>query len=196
MKVPPHFPHTTSLRNQRGVKRAMKDFPNGTGYGTITILLEILTCQPNLKYPIEDLDILSDEIGISMPIIKTIIDKYGIFSLIKDEEGESFFSIKLNDWMQPYHKKIEENTLKGIKSGLARKKKIEKEIKELELSQCNSSEPQFNHSSTTVEQIEEKRREENIYNKNNLFENGFIKKEENLSFKNPSSVFKTTIKAR
>jgi len=53
MKIPPHFPHPTSLRHLRSVKRAMKDFPNGTGYGTITILLEILTGQPSMKYPIQ-----------------------------------------------------------------------------------------------------------------------------------------------
>ena len=93
-----------------------------------------------------------------MPIIRTVIEKYGIFSLVMDEDGESFFSVRLNDWMKPYFKKIEENRIKGIKSGLARKKKIEKEIKELELSQVNSTKPQFNRSSTN--RIEEKRIEE------------------------------------
>ncbi len=159
MKIPPHFPHPTALRHLRSVKRAMKDFPGGVGYGTITILFEILSCQQNLEYPLEDIDILSDEIGISIPIIRTIIEKYGIFSLIIDKKGESFFSIKLNAWMEPYYKKIEENKLKGMKSGLVRRKKIEREIKELELSQGSSSKPQFNHGSATVEQIEEKRRE-------------------------------------
>jgi len=170
MKVPPHFPHPTSLRHERSVKRAMKDFPNGIGYGTITILLEILVSQPNLKYPVEDIDILADEVGISIPIIRTVIEKYGIFSLTKDEEGESFFSFKLNNWMEPYYKKIEENRLKGIKSGLARNQKINKEIKELELSQNDSSEPRFNYSSTAVERKEEKRKEENIkeYKRKNL----------------------------
>ena len=159
MKIPPHFPHPTSLRHQRNVKRAMKDFPNGTGYGTIVILLEVLASQPGLKYPVEDIDILSDEIGISIPIIQTIISKYEIFRMIKDEKGESFFSVSLNQWMEPYYRKIEENRIKGIKSGLARKKKIEKEIKELKLSQVNSSELQLNRSSTN--RIEEKRIEEN-----------------------------------
>jgi len=148
MKVPPYFSHPTSLRHQRNIKRAMKDFPNGTGYGTIVILLEVLASQPGLKYPVEDIDILSDEIGISIPIIQTIIRKYGIFTLLEDVDGESFFSIKLNEWMEPYFRKIEENKLKGIKSGIARKKKIEKEIKELKLSQTNSSEPQFNRGLT------------------------------------------------
>jgi len=159
MKVPPYFSHPTSLRHERSVKRAMKDFPNAIGYGTIVILLEVLASQPGLKYPMEDIDILSDEIGISIPIIQTIIKKYGIFTMLQDEDGESFFSIKLNEWMEPYFRKIEENKLKGIKSGIARRKKIEKEIKELKLSQTNSSEPRLNCGSTN--RIEENRIEEN-----------------------------------
>lgn len=162
MKIPPYFPHPSSLRNERNVKRAMRDFPNGTGYATIIILLEVLLSQANMKYPIEDLDILSDEIGISIPIIQTVIEKYGIFSLIKDEEGESFFSIRLNDWMTPYFKKVQENRLKGIKSGIARRQKIENEIKQLNLSAKDSSEPWSNNSSTMLEQREEKRKEEKI----------------------------------
>jgi len=187
MKIPPHFPHPTSLRHQRNIKRAMKDFPNGTGYGTIVILLEVLASQPELKYPIEDIDILSDEIGISIPIIQTIISKYEIFKLIKDKKGESFFSISLNRWMEPYYKKIEENRIKGIKSGLARKKKIEKEIKELKLIQINSSEPQLNRSSTN--RIEEKR----IKEKKELLEE---KKVESKSSCSSSDFFKNWIEEK
>ena len=162
MKTPPHFPHPTSFRHERGVKRAMKDFPNGTGYGTIMILLEILASQPDMRYPIEDIDILSDEIGISIPIIRTIIEKYGIFSITTEEDSKSFFSAKMDAWLEPYFRKIEENRIKGIKSGLVRKAKIKKEIENLNLSLSNSSEQRLSHGSAAAEQIEKKRKEKNI----------------------------------
>jgi flagellar biosynthesis GTPase FlhF len=73
-----------------------------------------------------------------------------------------FFSIDLNTALQPYFNKIEINS-QNAKIGVEkRRKKIEKQVQQLEnkLSESDSSERPLSDGSATAEQREEKRREE------------------------------------
>ncbi len=148
-KVPPHFLHPVGFRNDRNVKRLIKDF-SVEGYGAAVFMLETLAEQEGHKYPLCDIDILSDEMRISVPIIQTIISQYGLFEIVEDN-GQKFFSPRLNEWLKPYYQKVEIQREKALIGVAKRKAAHEKQLKELSL--FDSSEPRLNHGSTTAQQI-------------------------------------------
>jgi len=151
------FPHPSNLRNDRRMKRVMKDLPGGVGYGAVVILIERLRCEENYSYPIADLDLLSDEFDISLPILQTVISKYGFFELIKDEV---LISPVLNTLMDPYTNRIEQAKIAGQIS--AQKRKIKQEKQLLELSKTDSTERSLNGSDTEEKRLEEKIKENKI----------------------------------
>ena len=119
-----YFPHPSNLRNDRRMKRVMKDFAGGVGYGAVVLLIERLRCEPDYLYPVADLDLLADEFNISLPILQTIISSYGFFDLIKKNDEEILISPILNELMQPYKNRIEQAKVAGKIS--ASKKKTSK----------------------------------------------------------------------
>lgn len=154
------FPHPANLRNDRRMKRAMKDLPGAVGYGAIVLVMEVLRCEPEYKYPVRDLDLLANEFDISLPILQTIIANYGFFEFYKDENEEMFISPLLNELMIPYLEKQKQNKIAGDIS--AKKRKIKQEQQLYLLSQLCSTQQTFDDCGTGVQE----NREENsiIYN--------------------------------
>lgn len=155
-KIPPNFLFPTNFRNGKNIKRLIKDF-NIQGYGIAIYLLETLAETDGHKYPINDIDLLSDEMKVSVPIINTVISSYGLFEIVEEENGTQFISIQLNQWLQPYYRQVEQRRLAGKLSAEKRKIKQEKEL--LELSLLDSSQRPLNCCATNKE-INNKRNKE------------------------------------
>lgn len=88
-KIPPNFLFPTNFRNGKNIKRLIKDF-SIQGYGIAIYLLETLAETDGHKYPINDIDLLSDEMKVSVPIISTVISSYGLFEIIEEANGNQF----------------------------------------------------------------------------------------------------------
>lgn len=109
-----YFPHFSNARQDRKIRRLRKDL-GLEGYGAYFMILEVLREQPLFKYPLEDLDLLSDEIGLSEAKLKTIISKYSLF-IIDDENF--FLSLKFIEFLTPYIEAKKKRSIDGIKGNL------------------------------------------------------------------------------
>ena len=147
-KVPPNFLFPTNFRNGKNVKRLIRDF-NVQGYGVAVFLLETLAETEGHKYPINDIDLLADEMKVSVPVINTVINAYGLFEVIELEDGSQFISAQLNKWLEPYYKQVEQRSLAGKVSAEKKRIKQEKELQELSL--FNSTQQPLNDRSTNKE---------------------------------------------
>jgi hypothetical protein len=147
-KVPPNFLFPTNFRNGKNVKRLIKDF-NVQGYGVAVYLLETLAETEGHKYPLNDVDLLADEMKVSVPVINTVINAYGLFEVIELEDGSQFISAQLNKWLEPYYKQVEQRSLAGKVSAEKRRIKQEKELQELSL--FNSTQQPLSNRSTNKE---------------------------------------------
>lgn len=140
-KTIPNFLFPTNFRNTKNIKRLIKDL-NIQGYGVAIYLLETLAETQGHKYPMSDIDLLADEMKVSIPIINTVINSYELFELIEDDKGILFFSSQLNQWLEPYYRRIEQRKIAGKIS--LEKRKIRHEQQLLKLSQLDSTERPFN----------------------------------------------------
>lgn len=161
-KTPPNFLFPTNFRNGKNVKRLIKDF-NVQGYGIAVYLLETLAETEGHQYPINDIDLLADEMKVSVPIINTVINAYGLFEIVEREDGTQFISAQLNKWLEPYYTKVEKLSMAGKISALKKKQKQEEQLKQLSLS--NSSQHMLNTSSTINKLINKRNKEKNLSNK-------------------------------
>lgn len=118
-----YFPHFSNARQDRKLKRAMKQL-GIEGYAIYFMLLEVLRDQSQLKYPMEDIDLLADEFGTSEQKVRTIICNYGLFQV---DDEEYFFSPKFFEYLSPYLEQKERNRLNGIKGNLIKYGKATKE---------------------------------------------------------------------
>ena len=149
--IPPNFLFPTNFRNKRNVKRLIKDFYI-QGYGIAVYLLEILAETEEHKYPLNDIDLIADELKVSIPTLQEIIKSYGLFEII--QEGEyKFFSPPLNQWLEPYYKQIEQRKIAAQISVNSRKIKQQKQL--LELSQIDSIQRPLNDRLTIKEESKE-----------------------------------------
>ena len=98
-----YFPHFANARHDRKLKRVQKEL-GLEGYAIYFQLLEILREQLDFKYPLQDIDLLADEIGTSEPKVKTIIYNYDLFTI---EDSGVFFSLKQIVYLQPYIEKTD-----------------------------------------------------------------------------------------
>lgn len=98
-----YLPLFTSLRKDRRIKRLRKDHGN-EGYGVFISVLQILREEPNFSYPLNDIDLLADDVECSEKLLKDIVMDYQLFSV---NSIEMFFSLELNASMQPYLEKTE-----------------------------------------------------------------------------------------
>ena len=155
-KIPPNFLFPTNFRNGKNIKRLIKDF-SIQGYGIAIYLLETLAETDGHKYPINDIDLLSDEMKVSVPIINTVISSYGLFEIIEEANGNQFISIQLNKWLEPYYTKVDKLSRAGKISALKKKQKQEEQL--LVLSQIDSSKHMLN-SCTTINKLINKRNKE------------------------------------
>lgn len=148
-----YFPHYINARNDRKLRKARLQM-GIEAYAIYFMTLEVLREQKDFKYPFEDLDVLAADIDTTLQKLEVIVMNYGLFELDFDK---NFFSPAQILALEPWIRTRELNSLKGKKSGEARRKKIEKQLKDLKniesLSHQDSTEPQLNHSLTPVEQI-------------------------------------------
>ena len=96
-----YFPHYSNARNDRKLKRVIKDL-GIEGYAIYFMILEVLRDQPNFKYPIKDIDLLADEFGTTDAKLKVVISNYELFIV---DANSDFFSIKQIQYLQPYIEK-------------------------------------------------------------------------------------------
>lgn len=161
-KTVPNFLFPTNFRNGKNVKRLIKDF-NVQGYGIAVYLLETLAETEGHKYPLNDVDLLADEMKASIPVINTVINAYGLFEIIEDEDGSQFISLHLNKWLEPYYNKVENLSRAGKISALKKKMKQEELIKQF--SPLDSSQHKLNTSTTINKLINKRKKEKNLSNK-------------------------------
>ncbi|MDY0051074.1 MAG: DUF4373 domain-containing protein [Aliarcobacter sp.] len=147
-KTVPNFLFPTNFRNGKNIKRLIKDF-NVQGYGIAVYLLETLAETEGHQYPISDIDLIADEMKVSMPVINTVIGSYGLFEIVEREDGKQFISSQLNKWLQPYYNQVEQRKIAGQIS--AKKKKIKQNQQLLELSQLDSIQRPLNDRTTNKE---------------------------------------------
>jgi len=145
-----YFNHYSNARNDRKVRKLRLQL-GIEGYGIYFGILENLREQKTFKYPIADLDVLAADLDTSMQKIEVVVRGYGLFEI---DESEEFFSLAQLRALQKWVDIKEMNSLKGIKSGLAKRKKIQDQINELkaieELSHGDSTKPKLNSGSTAV----------------------------------------------
>ena len=153
-----YFPHFCNARNDRKIKRIIKEL-GVEGYGIYFMILEVLREQTDLKYPVADIDLLADEFRTSEQKVRTVISNYDLFVV---DEDQMFFSPKLFLYLEPYFNMRKQRVAAGKKSAEARK------IKMLE--------QPLNDRSTTVEQSKVKKskvkksKEEDIKKENSVKE--------------------------
>lgn len=126
-----YFPHFSNARHDRKIRRLRKEL-GVEGYGIYFMLLETLREQQDLMYPLEDLDLLAEEFGVSEAKVKATICGYELFEI---DTEQKFFSPKMLVYLEPYFRMKEQRREAGLKSAAKR---------------------QLNESSTTVQQIKEK----------------------------------------
>ena len=104
-----YFPHFCNARHDRKIRRLRKEL--GTeGYGIYFMLLETLREQQDLMYPLEDLDLLAEEFGVSEAKVRVTICNYELFEV---DAEEKFFSPKMLVYLEPYFKMKEQRKLAG-----------------------------------------------------------------------------------
>ena len=118
-----YFPHFSNARQDRKLKRAMKQL-GIEAYAIYFMLLEVLRDQSELIYPMEDIDLLADEFGTSEQKVRTVICNYGLFEV---DEDDYFFSPKFYEYLTPYLEQKERNRINGIKGNLIKHGKASKE---------------------------------------------------------------------
>ncbi|MCT7505242.1 DUF4373 domain-containing protein [Aliarcobacter cryaerophilus] len=146
----PSFMLPTNFRSQKNVKRLIKEY-DVQGYGIAVYLLETLAEADNHMYACRDIDLLADEMRVSISKIESVIINFQIFEIIKTCDGQMFISSKLNKWLEPYYVGKEQRQLAGRISALKRK---QKQIEQLNLlSQIDSSQRSLNDRPTINESI-------------------------------------------
>ena len=95
-----YFPHFSNARNDRKIKRLRKEL-GAEGYGVYFMILETLRDQQDFCYPMEDIDLLSEEFDVSEAKVRTVICNYGLFDINNEQ---NFFSPKLIEYLEPYFK--------------------------------------------------------------------------------------------
>lgn len=130
-----YFPHFCNARHDRKIRRLRREL-GVEGYGIYFMLLETLREQQDLMYPMEDLDLLAEEFGVSEAKVKVTVCNYELFEI---DAEEKFFSPRMLVYLEPYFKMKAQRKLAGQRSAEARS---------------------FNDRSTTVEQKKEKEKKE------------------------------------
>jgi len=119
--------------------------------------LETLRDQHDLRYPLEDIDLLAEEFNVSEQKVRVTICNYQLFEI---DEEQKFFSPKMLLYLEPYYKMKEQRREAGLKSAAKRK-----------LSEHSTTvEQPFNDRSTTVQQskVKESKEKESKVNKSKV----------------------------
>ena len=149
-----YFPHFANARHDRKLKRVQKEL-GLEGYAIYFQLLEILREQIDFMYPLEDIDLLADEIGTSEPKVRTVICNYQLFDVIDDK----FFSIKQIYYLQPYIEKTQRARLAAQK----RWDNTNDNANAMQMhSKCNANAMQGKESKVKESKLKEKKVKESI----------------------------------
>ena len=149
-----YFPHFANARHDRKLKRVQKEL-GLEGYAIYFQLLEILREQIDFMYPLEDIDLLADEIGTSEPKVRTVICNYQLFDVIDDK----FFSIKQIYYLQPYIEKTQRARLAAQK----RWDNTNDNANAMQMhSKCNADAMQGKESKVKESKLKEKKVKESI----------------------------------
>lgn len=149
-----YFPHFANARHDRKLKRVQKEL-GLEGYAIYFQLLEILREQIDFMYPLEDIDLLADEIGTSEPKVRTVICNYQLFDVIDDK----FFSIKQIYYLQPYIEKTQRARLAAQK----RWDNTNDNANAMQMhSKCNADAMQVKESKVKESKLKEKKVKESI----------------------------------
>lgn len=149
-----YFPHFANARHDRKLKRVQKEL-GLEGYAIYFQLLEILREQIDFMYPLEDIDLLADEIGTSEPKVRTVICNYQLFDVIDDK----FFSIKQIYYLQPYIEKTQRARLAAQK----RWDNTNDNANAMQMhSKCNADAMQVKESKEKESKLKEKKVKESI----------------------------------
>ncbi len=111
-----YFPHFSNARTDRKLLRVRKEL-GIEGYGIYFMVLEVLRDTPEYKYPLEDIDLLANEFGTSEQKVRTVICNYKLFDV---DENDCFFSLKFNEYLEPYLKMKEQRRQAGLASAAKR----------------------------------------------------------------------------
>lgn len=131
-KIPPFLPISFAFIGDRRLKRLNKDLPNCQGIGIVFSIFLELVKEKNLSYPLDDIDILADQINTSIALTTTVIKNYDLFDFFEDKSGKKFFSTDLKILLEPYYKKVEINR-QNAKIGVKQKElKLKNQLLELE----------------------------------------------------------------
>lgn len=112
-----YFPHFCNARHDRKIKRLRKEL-GVEGYGIYFMLLETLRDQHDLRYPLEDIDLLAEEFNVSEQKVRVTICNYQLFEI---DEDQKFFSPKMLLYLEPYYRMKEQRREAGLKSAAKRK---------------------------------------------------------------------------
>lgn len=140
-----YFKHFYNARNDRKIKKARLQL-GIEAYAIFFMILEVLREQQDFRYPLEDLDVLADDLDVSIQKVEVIVKSYGLFVI---DENENFFSVAQINSLKPWIELREANRLKGIKSGIARRNKIEEDINKL--SQVHSNKQRLSNGLTEAQ---------------------------------------------
>lgn len=116
MKEGIYFPHFTNVRHDRRIKRMEKEL-GLEGYAIYFKLFEILREQMDFRYPMDDIDLLADEIGTSHQKLRVVICNYQLFQV---DDQNHFFSDNLIESMEPYLK-MRQQRIEAAKSSAAQR---------------------------------------------------------------------------
>lgn len=151
-KIPPFLPISITFIGDRRLKRLNKDLPNCQGIGIVFSIFLELVKEKNLSYPLDDIDILADQINTSIALTTTVIKNYNLFDFFEDKSGKKFFSTDLKILLEPYYRKVEINR-QNAKLGVKQKElKLKNQLLELEqkLSVYDSSQRPLSDGSANV----------------------------------------------
>jgi hypothetical protein len=112
-----YFPHFCNARHDRKIRRLRKEL-GVEGYGIYFMLLETLREQQDLMYPLEDLDLLAEEFGVSEAKVKVTVLNYELFEIDGDQK---FFSPRMLVYLEPYFRMKEQRKMAGQRSAELRK---------------------------------------------------------------------------
>ena len=154
MKDSYYFPHFCNARHDRKIKRLKKDL-GIEGYGIYFMLLEVLREQTDFRYPLNEVDLLADELGTSEAKVRAVIASYELFMI--DEEN-NFFSLKLIEFLQPYLNMKRQRSIAGKASAEQRRQiKEQSNNRSMDVEQSKVNKSKVNKINKTLEDFKNER---------------------------------------
>jgi uncharacterized protein YdaU (DUF1376 family) len=131
-----YFPHFSNARNDAKIIK-LRRILGIEGYGIYFMLLEVLRDQTEFKFPLNGIEDLAFEWHVSKEKVSAVVLEFSLFDI--DEEN-NFFSMRFNEYLEPYIKMKLQRVEAGKKSA---QKRLEK---------STAVQQPFNDRSTTVQQ--------------------------------------------